>query len=241
MALAACVLVAAGGCSGYRADSPDSSPGPTAGSEQQGPSNGETGDGPGGPGGPGGPEGPGGDGQNEDGGPGGDGEQVRIDKLPVPITVQLPAGWRSLDPAQVDAPDAAFFAVHNESIETDFSTNIVVGGNIIEGDTTLKQVAQGEVESLRQDGGDPHVVQEQDGSDGAGPGETPVYFQVVQYDERMGNHQKTLAMAQTLIGFRDQNDRLAVVSSTLTATPERLTEAAPEFEQFVASIRVDDH
>lgn len=155
-------------------------------------------------------------------------------QLPVPIEFELPKGWQSAPPDQVNAPGAAFVALHPASID-EFTANITIAGQLYTDGTTLDGIAD---ESLQRLAGSVDVVELRQ-RDIVGTDEAPGRTQVVDITTTIDNRPLQLVQCQVYLELRDENDpeRRVVIELALTCRDTQLDAVLGDFQKFVATVR----
>ncbi|HEY0452151.1 hypothetical protein [Actinophytocola sp.] len=157
--------------------------------------------------------------------------------VPLPLSFELPEGWR---PAE-QAGGAMFVAVHPESANG-FTANITLSEQDRTDAATLPEIADEALHRLESVAVDGVKVEHRSA---VGSPEAPGFTQVVRFTTTATGE---LVQCQVLMSFEDTGDagdagagsRQVVVEAALTATPEQLKALIQDFERFVATIRVDD-
>lgn len=155
--------------------------------------------------------------------------------LPVPIEFSLPAGWRSVSPAELGTPNTAFVALHPDTARAGFTANITISGDVRAEDIPMTEVADEALERLRADVREVRLGRRSE----VGSAEDPGLTQAVGLSVELNGRQRDLVQFQVFIGMRDRRepDRRAVLEIALTALPDQFPEVVGDFEKFVATIK----
>lgn len=157
-----------------------------------------------------------------------------VTTLPVPIEFSLPPGWRSVPPDDVDSPDAAFVALHPEKTHEGFTPNIAITGEVHEDNVTLVQLADTEVERLREGALDVRLGRRNE----IGNEEDPGLTQAVKLHVNLQGRPQDVYQYQVFLVMRDRQDpaRRGVLQVVLSALPEQFPTVIEDFQQFLSSI-----
>lgn len=156
-------------------------------------------------------------------------------QLPVPLELQLPEGWTSAPPDEVDAPGAAFVALHLPSADG-FTANITVSGNVRAGDNVLEDTAEESLERLAAGtAGTVELRQRQ----GIGSEDAPGLLQLVDLTTTVGNQPLKLIQFQVYLLMKDLSDpeKQVVVEVMLTCKESQYDTVLSDFQTFVSNIR----
>ncbi|MBB3050367.1 hypothetical protein FHS23_001362 [Prauserella isguenensis] len=156
-------------------------------------------------------------------------------QLPVPLELELPEGWTSAPPDEVDAPGAAFVALHLPSADG-FTANITVSGSMRTGDNVLEETAEESLERLASaTAGAAELRQRQ----GLGSDEAPGLMQLVDLTTTVENQPLKLIQFQVYLLLRDVSDpeKQVVVEVMLTCKESQFDTVLPDFQTFVSNIR----
>lgn len=157
-----------------------------------------------------------------------------VTTLPVPIEFSLPPGWRSVSPDEVDAPEAAFVALHPEKIKEGFTPNITITGNVHEDGATLVQIGDEAVERLRSTARDVQLGRRNE----IGTEEDPGLTQAVKLSIDLQGRPQEVYQFQVFLIMPDRRDPRvrAVLQVVLSALPDQFPAVIEDFQQFLSSI-----
>lgn len=146
--------------------------------------------------------------------------------IPVPLSFELPEGWRPI-PTQTDN---VFAAIHPSSANG-FTANLAVSEQDRTDSATLPDIADESVHRLEAVG---HNVSVQHRSQFGSPN-APGLTQIIN----LSKNSLELAQCQFLMSLTDPNNpaRRVVVEIALTATTAQLPDLVDDFEKFVSTIR----
>ncbi|MBB3663501.1 MULTISPECIES: hypothetical protein [Prauserella salsuginis group] len=155
-------------------------------------------------------------------------------QLPVPLELELPEGWTSAPPDEVDAPGAAFVALHLPSADG-FTANITVSGSMRSGDDVLEETAD---ESLERLGSATAGAAELRQRQGLGSADAPGLMQLVDLTTTIDNQPLKLIQFQVYLLLRDVSDpeKQVVVEVMLTCKESQFDTVLPDFQTFVSNI-----
>ena len=161
------------------------------------------------------------------------GGTTTISALPVPLSVTVPEGWSSVDPAQLGVENAAWAGLQDASRAEAFATNILVEGLVVDGSTTLTALADQQFRSVG--GTNVKLSKREEG----GSGRAKSLTQVIRSTQTVNGRQLDIAVIQVLFGFRDVDGsgRTAVDLATFSTTADKMSTLGPDFQQFIASVR----
>ena len=154
----------------------------------------------------------------------------------IPIECVLPDGWRSVPPAETDAGDVAFVALHPAS-SNGFTANITIGGEVGGAEVPLALIADETLARLRTSVHDLRIGERVVFGSAHNPGLT----QAVRLSVELHGRMRDIVQLQVHVGFRDTRDRRGqvVLHIVLSATPEQFEHVIGDFQQFVSTIRPD--
>ncbi|MEC3981466.1 hypothetical protein [Amycolatopsis sp. H20-H5] len=153
-----------------------------------------------------------------------------VTQLPVRIEFRLPEGWLSAPPDEVDAPGAAFVALHPPA-KDGFTANITISGEHRPPETTLETVADESVERLAKVVDEAEVLARAD----AGTEDMPGLTQTLRLASSAGD----LVQCQVYLSMADVRDpaRRAVIELALTSTAGEFEHEVGDFQEFVRGVR----
>ncbi|MFI5547774.1 hypothetical protein ACIA6E_28785 [Streptomyces sp. NPDC051815] len=156
--------------------------------------------------------------------------------LPLPIEFRLPEGWIPAPPDEVDAPAAAFVALHPHA-DAGFTANITIDGDLLAETETLEGVADGAVERLREGTESVTVLQRR----GIGSPEAPGLMQRLALTAVVAGVRRDLVQSQVYLAMLDSTDpqRRAVIRMNLTATAAQHDGVLEDFQDFLRTVRPD--
>jgi hypothetical protein len=155
--------------------------------------------------------------------------------LPVPIEFRLPEGWFPARPDAIHTSDIAFAAVHPAQ-DSNFTTNITIGGDVLPDAVSLAEVAGESVEGLREVT-DVSVVYVRE----VGTADTPGLTQKLAFTAVVNGIPEDLVQSQVYLVMSDTMDprRRAVIRLVLTTTAATFDEVLGDFQDFIRSVRPD--
>ncbi|WP_425839345.1 hypothetical protein [Streptomyces fractus] len=160
--------------------------------------------------------------------------------LPVPLTCEVPEGWRAAPPDEVGAPQAAFVALHVASHGSGFTPNITVTGTVREDGASLYRVADESVQRLQETVGPVTFVKRTDVGTHFKPSlfEAPGVVQNIRIDAHVNGRSEKLAQSQLILLLEDpkQPRRLAEIEIALTARFDQLSGVLDDFQDFLRTV-----
>ncbi|HVV13774.1 hypothetical protein [Amycolatopsis sp.] len=152
--------------------------------------------------------------------------------IPVPIQFSLPEGWRSVDPDQVNAGQAAFVAVRPPGSKG-FTPNITITGELQDANVPLTRLADDAVERLRRGAPDAQLGKRKETDGGRG------LTQAVRMTLRLNDEPEQLVQLQVFLGMRDTGnpERYAVLEIVLSSLAEQYPDVIEEFQRFLSTIQ----
>ncbi|WP_121256530.1 hypothetical protein [Nocardioides ferulae] len=157
--------------------------------------------------------------------------------LPVPLRLQLPGPeWRAVDPAAWGVSNAALLAVRG-GLDGDYVPTIAVSGDWRNDGTPIEAIADESLAKLRAEGAtDVELIKRRV----TGGEHTPSVAQSIGATVVVDGRRFDVRQAQVVAGLIDVDDptKRVVVIYTLSCTYQQLPAMGPEFQRFVASIRV---
>lgn len=155
--------------------------------------------------------------------------------IPVPIQFSLPEGWISVNPDEINTPEAAFVALHPGHRGGGFTPNITITGELRDATVSLQQIAAESVDRLRKGAHEVKIGRTTEG----GTAENPVYTQAVRLHVDLAGQPQYLVQYQVFMGFSDTANpaRRAVLQIVLTSKLEQFPQVIDDFQTFIASIR----
>ncbi|WP_298177054.1 hypothetical protein [Saccharomonospora sp.] len=155
--------------------------------------------------------------------------------IPVPIQFSLPEGWVSVNPDEINTPEAAFVALHPGSRGGGFTPNITITGELRDAEVPLNQIAAESVDRLRRGAHEVKLGRTTEG----GTAENPVYTQAVRVQVDLGGQPQYLVQYQVFMVFVDtaEPDRRAVLQVVLTSKLDQFPQVIDDFQAFIDSIR----
>ncbi|MGH3434035.1 MAG: hypothetical protein ACRDQB_14490, partial [Thermocrispum sp.] len=135
-------------------------------------------------------------------------------ELPFPLDVQLPDGWRAVDPDEAGVPGVAFVAFRPGQ-DGSFTANITVRGDFQPDDVPTTRLAEESVERMRAI--DPEV--EVDDRQEFGPEQLPNLTQTLYLTKVIDGQPHQLVQVQAYLAARHPAaEQRAVFEVALTAT-----------------------
>ncbi|KAA9152226.1 hypothetical protein FPZ12_037265 [Amycolatopsis acidicola] len=158
-----------------------------------------------------------------------------VTAIPVPIKFSLPEGWRSVDPDEVNAGEAAFVAIRPPGSKG-FTPNITIAGQLHDANVPLTRLADDAVERLRRGAPDVQLGKRKE-SEGR-PGLT----QAVRMTLRLNDRPEQLVQLQVFLGIRDTKnpERYAVLQIVLSSLAEQYPGVIGDFQQFLTTIQPEE-
>lgn len=158
-------------------------------------------------------------------------------ELPVRIEFRLPDGWTPAPPDEVDAPDAAFVALHPRTAGG-FTPNITIAGQHRPDDASLDAIAD---ESVRRLGHSVGTTQVRNRTE-TGSTEAPCLTQVLDILTKRQDAPGALVQCQVYLSMLDVHEpaKRAVIQLVLTCTREQLDGEIGDFQEFVRTVRPTD-
>lgn len=155
--------------------------------------------------------------------------------IPVPIKFSLPEGWRSVDPDEVNAGQAAFVAVLPPGSKG-FTPNITISGELRNASVPLTRLADDAVERLRRGAPDAELGKRKETDGGRG------LTQAVRMTLELNGRREQLVQLQVFLGMRDTSnaERYAVLEIVLSALAEQYPDVVGDFQQFLSTIVPDE-
>lgn len=156
--------------------------------------------------------------------------------IPVPIEFSLPDGWRSVPPDEVGTPDAAFVALHPSTIQSGFTANITVTGELRGEDEALTEIGNEAVAKLQAAGArDVKLGRRSE----VGSAENPGLTQAVKLNIDLKGKPQDIYQFQVFMGMRDQSHPglRAVLHVVLSALPEQFEQVIGDFQKFLSTIK----
>lgn len=154
--------------------------------------------------------------------------------LPVPLRFKLPDGWRAAPPDEVDAPGAAFVALHPRP-DTGFTANITIDGAYRPDAAPLPEIADGSVGLLRGGGASVDLTDRRE----LGSAEAPGLVQKLAVSAVVGGAARDLVQTQAYLSLLDVADshKRVVIRLVLTSTVAQHPAVLGDFEEFVRTVR----
>lgn len=155
--------------------------------------------------------------------------------LPIPIEFELPGpAWRPVQPESLGVENAAFLAVREG--DPDYDPTITVSGGWRDDPATLDQIADESLAKIRGQATDVELLKRQDITSE----HAPAVVQSIGAVATMNGRTFDLRQAQVVAAYVDVADatRRVVVIYTLTCTFAQWERIGPEFETFMATVRV---
>ncbi|WP_431983107.1 hypothetical protein [Streptomyces qinglanensis] len=154
--------------------------------------------------------------------------------LPVPITFELPDGWRSAPPDSVGAPGVSFVAVYSRS-DAGFAANISITGEFRQDDASLSEFADASLQRMRAVAESVEVVDRRE----VGSTDAPGLTQMMRFSAVAAGTRRDLVQSQVYLSLLDTDDprKRAVLQLTLTATASQHESVVQDFQDFVRSVR----
>ncbi|MFR9674172.1 hypothetical protein [Streptomyces sp. TR02-1] len=161
--------------------------------------------------------------------------------LPVPLTCELPPGWKAAPPDEVGAPHAALVALHLASRGQGFMPNITLTGRVRTDGASLGRIGDESIERLRESVGPVRVVKRTEVGTSEAPGlvDRPGLVQNVRIDATVNEQRMELAQSQFLLVLEDEHQpgKRAEVEIALTARSEQLHDLLEDFQSFLRTVR----
>lgn len=161
-------------------------------------------------------------------------------ELPVPIKFQLPDGWQAADPDRIGSPGSAFVAIHPDSQQSDSLASITIDGLVRDSAATLVEAADESVGNVEQVARHVAVTQRSELGTSDAPGLGQVLRMSVEINatvRELFQCQVYLFMGEVVDGDRRQR---AIVRLVLTCNQQQFTSLMDDFQQFVATVALDD-
>ena len=156
--------------------------------------------------------------------------------LPVPIRFELPGpDWEAVPPESRGVTNAAFLAVRHGTGD-DYEPTITISGDWRNDPTTLAEIADESLVLARAQATDVELLKRSEMGTEHAPGIT----QLIGATIAMNGRTYDLRQAQALTGLVDVEDagKRVVVIYTLTCTYRQFDTYAPEFQEFMRTVRV---
>ncbi len=161
--------------------------------------------------------------------------------LPVPLTCELPQGWKSAPPEEVGAPQAALVGLHLASRGQGFMPNITVTGRTRTGGTSLHTIAEESVQRLKETVGPVRVAKRTEVGTSEAPGliDAPGIVQNLYIDATVNGQPMELAQSQFILVVENerQPSERAEIEIALTARSSQLQEVLPDYQDFLRTVR----
>jgi hypothetical protein len=157
--------------------------------------------------------------------------------LPVPITFRLPGdAWVPRAPEDVGVAHADFLATRAVDDGSGYHPVLTIAGGDAE-HASLTAIADDSLTTLRAQAADVRLVARQEIGTDAAPGINQVLSCVATAEGRTFD----LRQGQCVLAMTDVEDptQRAVVLFTVTCTAAQAPLVLPEFEQFLATVKVD--
>lgn len=157
--------------------------------------------------------------------------------IPVPINLRLPnAAWVRRDPETAGVANAELLAFRSIDDGSGYTPVLTVAGGGAEG-ASLAEIADDSLATLRAQADDVRLVAREDYPSEAAPG----IRQVLSCQATANGRTFDLRQGQLVLAMTDVEDatQRAVVLFTVTCTVGQAPTVFAEFEQFLASVRVD--
>ncbi len=151
-----------------------------------------------------------------------------IERIDVPIGIDLPAGWHAVDPGG----SGAAFVVVKDGDWADFTPNVTVGVARRTDDADIETAAAESVRRLTEAHLEVSVVDRQEVGDDSAPG----IAQVVRLRTESGPLLQTQVHLTIPLGDTP-HDRL-LVELACTCRPDQAASVVPDFQQLVASFHL---
>lgn len=163
--------------------------------------------------------------------------------LPVKISFSLPDGWQAAPPEEVGTPNVAFVALHPASIDSGFTANITISGEMRNDSATMSQIADEAVPRLEQAGTVRVLKKAEIGTpDIPGLTDSPGIVQNLVLSTTLRGEPVELCQSQVYLGMEDVRNpaQRAVIELVLTATPNQLDELIGDYEEFLRTVEPAD-
>lgn len=154
--------------------------------------------------------------------------------LPVPIEFGLPEGWRAAPPDEVNAPGAAFVALHPRP-DAGFTANITIDGEYRPDNPPLTDIADEAVAKLQQVAEQVSVAHRTE----IGSAEAPGLTQTLTFAASDGGSTRALGQSHVYLAMIDTEnpEHRAIIRLIFTATAEQYETVLPDFQEFIRTVR----